>query len=284
MLQQHVAIQLTEGGGPEPLAELHRIFKAAQEGPQGASWIATRKPGAAFVQDVDSQMLAFARDPSVQGSVCVLKARIDQRSARLPDDPVAESLYGDRSHDFHAYWRIRDMDLEWMSWAELPGETNRGKPLPRAFKGSLSFAYWHPPTRDRDDPLHITEGPTLEGEDLAALEQKASVPTPTRPAMDSQGDYLSAASAATLLGVAKPTIARRVAKDEVVGFRSPNGTLCIPGEQFADGVVIEGVLDVLSMFAEEASGGKPHANHRRAWNFLCTSLYPATPHHARSTD
>lgn len=271
--KQHVATQLTKRGGPEPLSELQRIYDAARDEAQGACWIATRKPGVAFVQGVDSRMLAFAR----QGDdvVSVLTGKIDSRTTELPDDPMARDLYGDFRDQFRAFWRLRDVELASMPMKELPGKTLKsGVPLSRAFKGNLSFAYWQPPAPGWDSPLHIAEGPALEGESLDALVEEGSAPTPLPPAMDSQEGFLSAASAATLLGVAKSTVAQRVARNEVVGFHSSNGTLRIPSEQFTDGVVIEGVPDVLAMFTEESSDGRSYADHRGAWGFLCTSLYP----------
>ena len=274
MLQkQHVAIQLTKGGGPEPLMELWRLYEAAHM-TEGACWIATRKPGAAFVQDVDSRMLAFARNNA--GMVSVLTARIDDRTTEFPDDPVAHDLYGDFRQQFEAFWHLRDVRLTSMAMEELPGKTlASGMPLSRAFEsGALSFAYWQPPSHDWVGSPQVVEGQMLEGESLTALEEEGGLATPTPPIADSCDDYLSAASAAQLLGVTKSTITGRVAKDEVVGFRSSNGALCIPREQFANGDVIEGVPDVLAMFAEEWPDGVSRVNHRGAWGFLCTSLYP----------
>lgn len=271
--KQHVAIQLTKGGGPEPLMELRRLYEAAHM-TEGACWIATRKPGVAFVQDADSRMLAFAHNNG--GMVSVLTARIDGRTTEFPDDPVAHDLYGDFRQQFEAFWHLRDVRLTSMPMEELPGKTlASGMPLSRAFeRGALSFAYWLPPPCDLDGSPPVAEGPMLEGESLAALEEQRGLAVPTPPIADSHDDYLSAASAAQLLGVTQSTIAGRVAKDEVIGFRSSNGTLCIPREQFANGDVIEGVPDVLAMFTEEWPDGLCRVNHRGAWSFLCTSLYP----------
>ena len=120
----------------------------------------------------------------------------------------------------------------------------------------------------------VAEGPMLKGESLAVLDDQEKATTPTPPAMDTQEDVLSATGAASLLGVADSTVARCVRNNEMVGFRSSDGSLCIPREQFANGAVIEGIPDVLAMFAEESSKPGSRVNHREAWSFLCTSLYP----------
>lgn len=280
--KQHVAIKLTEGGGPEPLMELQRIYEAARTGAQGASWIATRKPGVAFVQDAESRMLAFARAPMAQDSVCVLHARIDRRSGEAPDDPVAKDLYGERAHDFHAFWRITDVGLAWMPWEELPGETIHGTPLPRAFKGSASFVYWHPPSTELmrsvwapyEERASIETGPLLQGESLVALSEREIPPAPFHMAKGAVEDYMSVDQVAQFLGIAKSTVMRRLQEDQMVGFRSIGDALRIPKEQFVNGTVVGGVPEVLRMFAEESLEGEVETNHRGAWNFLITSLYP----------
>ena len=43
-----VVFKLTKPGGPDPVRELERVAKSAEEDRQGVSWIASRKRGPAF--------------------------------------------------------------------------------------------------------------------------------------------------------------------------------------------------------------------------------------------
>ena len=138
--------KLTRGGGPEPLRELRRVFLAAQEDPAGVSWIATRKPGAAFEEAADSRLLAFARDEA--GNVLMLTARVVARYGELPLDVLVADMYEDYKDAFEAYWKITDVRLKTVRYEELPGTTLNGVRTPVAFRSHLSFAYWRPEVLD----------------------------------------------------------------------------------------------------------------------------------------
>ncbi len=148
-MNQHIAIKLTVGGGPEPQNEIYQIYKASQE--NGTSWIATRMPGKHFRLSPHSQILAFTPLPNAR--VIMLSAKIVGRYEELPDDPVAQDLYGDYKAVFSAYWKIRNAELSKLEASQLPGRTQNDKPLHHAFSGQSSFVYWipdaKPPTRKK---------------------------------------------------------------------------------------------------------------------------------------
>ena len=172
MRQSNVVFELTRGGGPDPVRELRRVFRAAQENPVGVSWIATRKPGAAFATRPDSRLLAFAKDEA--GNALALTARVVSRHGTLPLDALVANMYEDYQGEFEAYWKITDVRLKWMSYEELPGKTMKGRRIPDAFRSQLSFAYWIPDSpadagspvyrvgpAPRCSPVQPTGGPTL---------------------------------------------------------------------------------------------------------------------------
>ena len=115
----------------------------------------------------------------------------------------------------------------------------------------------------------------LEGESLLTLGEQdvASWPPPAVSAPPA-GAFLSAGGAAKLLGVAKSTVTRKIEKNKVVGFRSFTNALRVPAEQFVQGDVVTGIPEVLDMFADDSSDGETHADHKGAWNFLTTTVYP----------
>ena len=137
-----VVFKLTPGGGPEPVRELERVAGVAEDDLRGESWIASRKPGAAFVADANSQLLAFAR---VSGTdTLALTAQIVARHDRLPADALVRDMYDMYVGVFGAYWRIRNVRLRQVPAAALPGTTLNDRPIGEAFSSSLSFAYWKP--------------------------------------------------------------------------------------------------------------------------------------------
>ena len=136
-----IVFQLTEGGGPDPVAELERVASVAEDA-DGVSWIASRKPGAAFEAREDSRLLAFARVSETD--VLALTARIVARYETLPSDALVGDMYDADGDVFGAYWEIGDVRLRRTPAADLPGTTGRGKEIGQAFRGSLSFAYWKP--------------------------------------------------------------------------------------------------------------------------------------------
>ena len=123
--------------------------------------------------------------------------------------------------------------------------------------------------------LNIGQEGSLEGEDLATL-QRQTMDTLSTPDLSDTDDgaFLSASDAASLLGVAKSTITRKVDKNEVIGFCVFTNALRIPSEQFVDGSVVSGIPQVLEMFTEETVDGERYTDHRGAWYFLNTVVYP----------
>ena len=142
MRKSNVAFKLTPGGGPEPLDELRRVFLASQNDRKGVSWIATRKPGVAFVQSPDSRLLAFATDGA--GNALMLTARVDARHGTLPSDALVSDMYRDYRSEFEAYWKLFDVRLECVPYEQLPGTTMNEVRIPDAFRSQLSFSYWLP--------------------------------------------------------------------------------------------------------------------------------------------
>ncbi len=127
------------------------------------SWIATRKPGAAFSARADSRLLAFA--DGGEGRCWTLTARVISRSGALPSDALARDIYRDYEGVFRAYWKITDVDLKLIPYGDLPGTTLKGLRIPDAFRRSqLSFAYWTP-------------GPAFE----TYVRAHRPAPTPTPP-------------------------------------------------------------------------------------------------------
>lgn len=158
----HIAIKLTSGGGPEPLEELRRVYETAQSDPENGAWIATRKPGKGFMLVPKSRLLAFARQPV--GMVRALTAKIESRSTKMPDDPLAMDMYGEHKGRFEAYWRVREVvDLGLMAESALPGKMPSGKSVAEAFAGHLSFAYWLPGDETPPPARHKWPKPQLPG-------------------------------------------------------------------------------------------------------------------------
>lgn len=141
-----IIFRLTREGGPEPVFELNRVFEAAQEHPSGMTWIATRKPGAAFKLSSVSELLAFTEGRA--GSALVLRARIIARHESLPADTLVRDMYEDYEEAFRAYWKITEVRLKEMVLEQLPGTTRSGKRVADAFGSQLSFAYWQPDALD----------------------------------------------------------------------------------------------------------------------------------------
>ena len=143
MSRSSVVFRLTQGGGPNPVPELRRVYEAAQEDPDGVSWIATRKPGSGFSAHPDSRLRAFA--DAGGGDGWTLTARVISRHGTLPANVRARELYGEFAGVFLAYWKITDVDLRRIPYVDLPGKTVKGLRVPDAFRRSrLSFAYWVP--------------------------------------------------------------------------------------------------------------------------------------------
>ncbi len=135
-------------------------------------------------------------------------------------------------------------------------------------------------TVDPDDcSLRIDVGDEniLAGEDLAALVASVDPTGETAPApgfgpQTVDDGYLTASEAASMLGVAKSTVTRRIEKDEMVGFRMFKNALRVPREQFLDGNVVPGIPEILALFGTDtASAGR--IDHKAAWMFLESTIY-----------
>ena len=113
----------------------------------------------------------------------------------------------------------------------------------------------------------------LRGEDLRKLRRNAERFPPPEPSVhpDLPSDvYLTPASAAARLGVAKSTVTRRIAQDRLIGFRLFTRALRIPKDQFVGDDVVPGIRDVLILFARGEDGP---VDHKAAWTFLNSDLF-----------
>ena len=203
----NIAFKLTEGGGPDPIAELESVARISDEAPDGVSWIASRKPGTSFKARRDSRLLAFARAWATD--VLALTARIIARHEAMPAEVLVGDMYEADEDYFQAYWHIGDVRLRRSPLAELPGTTERGKAIGQAFRGSLSFAYWKP-----------AAWPEAEGSIAQAALGDAVPPKPhtDKPALPIQGvDFSGAQEAGGRNG--KIWIARWDPDDGVVDLR-----------------------------------------------------------------
>lgn len=126
-------------------------------------------------------------------------------------------------------------------------------------------------------PINVGTESVLEGQDLSGLA------TPTMPhgpgpaqAFDLPRDdgYLTAADTAKFLGVAKSTVTRRIEKGGLIGFRVFKNALRIPEDQFKNGDVVDGVPEILALFEIVTEGGEIAVDHKGAWVFLNSTIYP----------
>ena len=130
---------------------------------------------------------------------------------------------------------------------------------------------------DESLSIDVTTEPVLEGEDLAAL---ATASTPeTSPQVEDfhvppDDFYFTASKAAELLGVDKSTVTRRIKNNELIGFRIFKNSLRIPKGQFKNGDVVNGIAEVLSLFESHSADGNTFVDHRAAWAFLASTIYP----------
>ena len=166
------------------------------------------------------------------------------------------------------------------------GTTNRMKSLDEAVRDAMAKLTNLRAVRNVDIALDLTvdgedealaadidPDPLLEGQDLSTL-SSAGLEHHTSGAeseFPTDKSYLTAAQAAAMLGVAKSTITRRIAKGEIIGFRGFKKSLRIPKDQFKDGNVVAGVGETLALFERKDSAT---LDHKEAWTFLCATLYP----------
>ena len=130
---------------------------------------------------------------------------------------------------------------------------------------------------DESLSIDVTTEPVLEGEDLATLATTSTPQNPTRvEEFDAPHDdvYFTASRAAQLLGVDKSTITRRIRNNELVGFRVFTNALRIPRDQFKNGDVVDGIADVLALFESQSAKGESFVDHKAAWAFLGSTIYP----------
>ena len=130
---------------------------------------------------------------------------------------------------------------------------------------------------DESLSIDVTTEPILEGEDLATLAAASTAATSPRVEdfhVPLDDVYFTASKAAELLGVDKSTITRRIGKNELIGFRIFKNALRIPKDQFKDGEVLDGIADVLSLFESHSEQGNTFVNHKAAWAFLDSTIFP----------
>ena len=130
---------------------------------------------------------------------------------------------------------------------------------------------------DESLSIDINTESVLKGESLTELAAVSALEPPALTGefdMPGDGLHLSAAEVASLLGVDKSTVTRRVRKDRLIGFRVFKNALRIPKEQFRDGDVVPGTAEVLALFKTETPNGISYSDHRAAWSFLTSTIYP----------
>ncbi len=161
--------KLTEGGGPPPLVELHRLVELAASSNDQTAWFATRKPGTGWTPTQDgtpSLALLFART-GIE-SVHAVVAEIRERRGQIPDDPAAQDLY--RGHEgFRGWWLLANpIVVRLASLRSVPGNSAGGKSIADAFSGTLTFGYW---SFDPNTPIVTLLGsmdqPVIELESVA---------------------------------------------------------------------------------------------------------------------
>ena len=130
---------------------------------------------------------------------------------------------------------------------------------------------------DKSLSIDVTTEPVLEGEDLAARAAASMAETsPQIEELHAPPDdiYFTASKAAQLLGVDKSTITRRIGNNQLIGFRIFKNALRIPKEQFKDGDVVDGIANILSLFKTDSVDGTTFLDHKAAWTFLTSTIYP----------
>ena len=130
---------------------------------------------------------------------------------------------------------------------------------------------------DKSLSIDVTTDPVLEGEDLAARAAASMAETsPQIEELHAPPDdiYFTASKAAQLLGVDKSTITRRIGNNQLIGFRIFKNALRIPKEQFRDGDVVDGIANILSLFKIDSVDGTTFLDHKAAWTFLTSTIYP----------
>ncbi len=130
---------------------------------------------------------------------------------------------------------------------------------------------------DESLSIDVTTEPVLEGENLTVLAtpSKPEISPPVEEFYAPLDDvYFTASKAAQLLGVDKSTVTRRIRNNELIGFRVFKNALRIPRDQFKNGDVVDGIADVLSLFETHSVDGNTFPDHKAAWAFLASTIYP----------
>ena len=130
---------------------------------------------------------------------------------------------------------------------------------------------------DESLSIDVTTEPVLDGEDLATLAPASTSETsPRHEEFHAPQDdvYFTTSKAAQLLGVDKSTVTRRIRNNELIGFRIFKNALRVPKDQFKSGDVVDGIANVLSLFEAHAADGNTFLDHKAAWAFLASTIYP----------
>ena len=130
---------------------------------------------------------------------------------------------------------------------------------------------------DESLSIDVTTEPVLEGEDLATLVNASPREASPRhqefygPLDDA---YFTTSRAAELLGVHNSTVTRRIRNNELIGFQVFKNEFKIPRDQFKNGDVVDGIAEVLSLFESCFADGTTSVDHKAAWAFLASTVYP----------
>ena len=245
-------------------------------------WLLSAQPGhdSEFVsepveQHANELLLRFA-ETTAEPDLLALHAWLQHPARQEANSEGAKALL-DAIHRFDAppesLASQRRMVLAWTALASAEATPTRHATLDLFFdtlSGSCRAELSAP------EP-HGPDSAVLRGEDLDELRRNAarfSPPEPSAPAGLASDAYLTATAAAELLRVAKSTVTRRIAQNQLVGFRAFTHALRIPKDQFDGDDVVPGVPDVLALFRRSLD---QTVDHRAAWAFLNSDLFRGAP-------
>lgn len=246
-------------------------------------WIVSAQPGhdpefvsAPVEQHANELLLHFAKT-TAEPDLLALHEWLQHPARQEADSAGAKALL-DAIHRFDAppesLASQRRMVLAWTALASAEATPTRHATLDVFFdtlSGSCRAELSTPP-----EP-HGPDSAVLRGEDLDELRRNAasfSPPEPSAPTDLASDAYLTAAAAAELLRVAKSTVTRRIAQNQLIGFRAFTHALRIPKDQFDGDDVVPGVPDVLALFRRSLD---QTVDHRAAWAFLNSDLFRGAP-------
>jgi hypothetical protein len=142
----HFVAKLSVEIEPHPARELDHIFHTARAPGHGA-WFATRVPGKAWRparRGTSDVCVVFYRTQA--GSFDAVAAEIEEHQFDRPDDTTVDALYPP-DPEYKGWWRlVKPVRGRLDDLTQITGRSHTGgKTAAEAFKGHLSFAYWHFP-------------------------------------------------------------------------------------------------------------------------------------------